>query len=190
MFRSTMIAVTLLTGCGYRPPLDQCIGSGTKCRKDSDGSGKNTSVGPRGEKGEPGLPGQAGPAGPAGSSGRDGSNGRDGSSCSAQRTSNGATIQCTDGTGAVIFDGQKGEDGEDAPPTAYSVVEILDPCGDQSGFDEVLLRTASGKWIAHFSGHGDNFLTILTPGTYRTTDSTRCEFTLNAGGQITNEHNY
>jgi hypothetical protein len=121
-----------------------------------------------------------------GNTGASGSNGADGSSCSVNQMSNGATILCTDGTNAAILNGQ---DGEDAPATAYSIIEMKDPCGDQSGFDEVLLKTASGSWIAHFASGQSQFLTVLTPGTYITTDGSHCYFTLNANGTITGEHN-
>lgn len=188
----------LLAGCGYNPPKDQCIGRGTECEHEEPVIIK----GEKGEKGDAGERGNTGPEGRAGSRGipgRDGSNGsngsdgKDGSSCSAIPTSNGAIIQCTDGTNVAILNGQDGtdgEDGEDAPPTAYSITEIKDPCGDQSGFDEVLLRTACGEWIAHFSSGNKQFLTILTPGTYSTTDQTRCAFSLDNTGNITNEYNY
>lgn len=203
-----LIVVTGLTllGCGRYTPNDQCIYSGTKCPGEQKGdkgdsgatgaAGTNGKDGIDGKDGQNGTNGSQGPRGETGATGPQGpagQSGEDGSSCSAQRVSNGVSIQCTNGTGAVVFDGQDGEDGEDgedAEPTAYSIVELKDPCGDQSGFDEILMRTQSGKWIAHFSSSGNNFLTVLTPGTYVTTDQTRCMFTLNSAGQIVNEHNY
>lgn len=181
-----------LSACGYNPPLDQCVWDGTKCehREPIKGEkGDTGSTGSQGPRGDQGIPGQSGKDGTDGSNGADGKDGKDGSSCTATQTSNGAIISCTDGTSVVILNGTDGEDGEDAPPTAYSVVEIKDVCGDQSGFDEVLLKLGNGKWLAHFSGSGNNFLTILTPGTYRTTDGTSCHFTVNSNGTITGEHN-
>lgn len=172
----------IVTGCG-REPNDQCVWSGTKCKGMSH---------TRGEQGPQGSPGEHGPDGIPGPRGEPGQPGQDGSSCSASRYDNGITISCTDGTTAVLFngtDGENGEDGEDAPPTAYSVVEMRDPCGDQAGFDEILMRTAGGSWIAHFSSGNNQFLTVLTPGTYVTTDQSQCYFTLNNDGTITGEHN-
>lgn len=129
-----------------------------------------------------------------GSNGRNGTNGRDGSSCSASRVSNGVLISCTDGTQSVVLDGEDGEDGQDgqdAQVSAHAIVEVYDVCGNQAGaLDEVLLRTKEGKWIAHYSSGSLQFLTILEPGTYQTTDSTRCRFTVNANNQIVNQLNY
>lgn len=71
------------------------------------------------------------------------------------------------------------------------IVEYYDPCNNGPGFDEVLLRTRSGKYIAYMeeTGSSKRFLTILQPGTnYVTTDTQRCAFTLNSVGQIVNEH--
>lgn len=65
-----------------------------------------------------------------------------------------------------------------------SVVEFIDPCGDGPGFDEVLLKTSSGKLIAYFENGGDRFLTILSPGNFRTTDSQKCNFTVNSSGEV------
>lgn len=119
-----------------------------------------------------------------GTDGIDGEKGSAGSSCSVTQQINGSTIICEDGTSAVILNGVN------APPTAYSITEMKDPCGNQPGFDEILLKTASGYWIAHFASGANQFLTILTPGTYVTTDTTRCMFTLDNNGTIVNEHNY
>jgi hypothetical protein len=70
-----------------------------------------------------------------------------------------------------------------------TVVEYLDPCGNGSGFDEVLLHTRSGKYVAYFESGSNRFLTVLQSNTtYRTTDSQKCYFTLNNDGQIVNEH--
>lgn len=73
--------------------------------------------------------------------------------------------------------GPAGNDGQDAPATDYTVVEILDPCGKESAFDEVLLRMADDSILAYFAGSG-GFLTLLDPGNYVTTDGTSCLFTI------------
>lgn len=71
-----------------------------------------------------------------------------------------------------------------------SIVEAILPCGDRPNkFDETLLRMKSGKLIAYFESGGNRFLTILTPGIYRTTDSAPyCYFNVNSELQITGAH--
>lgn len=71
-----------------------------------------------------------------------------------------------------------------------SVVEYVYPCGSRpSLFDEVLVRTKSGKLLAYFESGGNRYLSLLKPGNYSTTDSNpRCQFTLNSSLQITNAH--
>lgn len=69
------------------------------------------------------------------------------------------------------------------------IVEYYDPCNNGPGFDEVLMRTRSGKYIAYFESGSNRHLTILEANTsYRTTDQQKCFFTLNNAGQIVNEH--
>lgn len=71
-----------------------------------------------------------------------------------------------------------------------AIVEYLDPCSDAPGYDEVLLRTASGKVIAYFedgNGQGNQrrHLTVLIPNTlYGTTDSTGCNFQVDVNGNL------
>jgi hypothetical protein len=211
MFR-LIILIGILSSCGEQfVRTHNCVVYGEECPKPTTRiESKETIVqtGPAGESGPQGPSGVDGksctvnqtsqgaeitcPDGSGavvlnGNTGAAGSNGADGSSCSVNQMSNGATILCTDGTNAAILNGQ---DGADAPATAYSIIEMKDPCGDQSGFDEVLLKTANGKWIAHFASGINQFLTVLTPGTYQTTDSTRCRFSLDSSGNIVNEVNY
>lgn len=116
------------------------------------------------------IPGPPGPQGPAG---------KDGNSCSIEKLENGAVITCG-GTSVVILNGEDGQDGEDAPPTSYTVTEIINPCGTNGAFDEVILRLANRQLIAHYSGGGKEFLTIIGPGSYTTTDSAPCSFTVDS----------
>lgn len=70
-----------------------------------------------------------------------------------------------------------------------TIVEQYDPCGNGPGFDEVLLHTRSGKYLAYFESGSNRFLTVLqTNISYRTTDQQKCYFTLNNDGQVVNEH--
>lgn len=68
-----------------------------------------------------------------------------------------------------------------------TVVSFKDPCGDGTGYDEILMKTRDGKFIAYFEAGGDRFLSILGNGSYRTTDQSKCYFTVN-NGVVTNEH--
>lgn len=69
------------------------------------------------------------------------------------------------------------------------VLEYILPCGDRySAFDEVLVKTSSGKLLAYFESGGKRFLTLLEPGQYSTTDGGNCKFTVNSNNQIVNAY--
>lgn len=126
--------------------------------------------------------------------GAKGQDGQDGESCSIQRVSNGAVITCGDDTVAIFDgmdgvdgrDGVDGEDGQDAAPGAYSITELIDPCGKEANFDEILLRTANGQLMAlYFDTKKKAFLTVITPGNYVTTDGTDCYFSVDSELEVT-----
>jgi hypothetical protein len=129
-----------------------------------------------------------GEAGDNGSNGSDGADGQDGENCEVVQAINGALIVCANSSVLVLNgqngeDGTDGEDGSDAPPTAFTVTAIIDPCGQQSQWDEVLLKLANGQIIASFSqnasGLNTRFVSLL-PGSYITTDGTACQFTVDS----------
>jgi hypothetical protein len=126
------------------------------------------------------VPGKVGPAGPAGERGSDGSDGANGQSCTVTQMVNGALVSCPDGTTTAILNGTNGVDGQPAPANAYDVVATIDPCGPTSAYDEILLKLANGKILAHFSSGAYQYLTLIGPGNYRTTDASACLFTVNA----------
>lgn len=157
-----------------------------------------------------------GTTGTAGIDGQPGEPGVAGTSCTVNQTSSGAIVSCADGTVAVLengqdgsngsdghngSDGQNGNDGEDgedgndgatgpqgpaAPINPYSIVEIINPCGDNAGYDEVLFRLANGQILAHYAGGGNlQFLTLIGAGSWVTTDSSACHFTVSAAGVVT-----
>jgi hypothetical protein len=135
-------------------------------------------------------------------------NGEKGKSCTTTKTSNGALIACEDGTSAVVLNGNDGNnglngsdgvngvdgtngtngtdgrDGVDTSMTAYTVVEVIDPCGRQTMFDEIMLRLANGQLMAVYADPSNQFLTFVPPGTYMTTDGTKCIFTVTPELQI------
>lgn len=79
--------------------------------------------------------------------------------------------------------------GTNAPPTAFTPVGLLDPCGDAPGrYDEIFLKLSNGTILASFSDNVSGLNTrfsVLSPGTYQTTDGDNCIFTINALGQFT-----
>lgn len=82
-----------------------------------------------------------------------------------------------------VCNGVDGQDGQDAPTNDFDVVELIDPCGEETNFDEVLIRLANDQIIASFSenknGKNTRFV-VLNPGTYQTTDGTNCVFTVDS----------
>ena len=113
--------------------------------------------------------------------GQSGLNGNDGSSCSVYSVDQGAVIQCTDGTTALV---KNGEDGQDAPSSIYSIVDVIDPCGTQTRFDEVILRFADGELLAHYSDGDKQHFSFVGPGQYVTTDGTNCHFQVTEDGDV------
>lgn len=65
-----------------------------------------------------------------------------------------------------------------------SVVEVIDPCGDGPGYDEVLIRLSDGNIVAYFESGSNRFLSLLQPGSYRTTDATNCNFTVDNNKKV------
>ncbi len=93
-----------------------------------------------------------------------------------------------DGQSIAGPQGEPGQDGEQGIPGQAAVLEVIDPCGDAPGiYDEVILRLANGQLLASFSenANGKNTrFSILTPGSYVTTDGSNCGFTVTAEGDI------
>ena len=89
--------------------------------------------------------------------------------------------------------GDKGDQGNPGvSPTIGRPILIIDPCGPQSQYDEVILRLPDNTLISSFSdnANGQNTrFSILKPGSYITSDSTGCYFTVDSNLNITNEHN-
>lgn len=202
---SIIMSTISMLGCSVTLPTDQCIWSGTKCSRAAPNEdspppeeappegcsvsdsglvtcdrgsfqiptpepGEDGEDGTDGADGRNGTDGLAGPPGRDGANGVNGSNGRDGT--------NGL-----DGVDGV--NGADGQDGLPAPPSDYTITELIDPCGDGPGFDEVLLRTANGALLAHYADGVKQFLTTVPPGTYISTDGQACVFTVSPSGSVT-----
>jgi hypothetical protein len=194
-----------------------CMRDGTHCHDPINGKagieGREGVQGVSGESGRPGTDGSPGPAGPIGNSGSSGSPGAVGpqgnpgqiSLVTTTRFSSGLAL-CTSGSGIEVDSGVDSNssnvldlseitattvicDGTDAPPSPYTVDHVHDPCGHQAAYDEVLLVMGNGQILAHFASGANQFLTLIGPGSYVTTDGTGCYFTIDAGMNIINEHN-
>ena len=118
-----------------------------------------------------------------------GTNGVDG-----QNGTNG--VDGTNGTNGVDgqngTDGTNGTNGTNAPVSQFSVVSVIDPCGDKPNVtDEVMLKLGNGSILASFSDNSNGKNTrfsLLTPGSYITTDGSKCFFTIDSSMNIKNEH--
>lgn len=150
-----------------------------------------------------GTNGSDGQDGQDGSDGSDGEDGQDGSSCSAIQMSNGVLVSCSNGTQGFVANGQDGQDGEDGEDGedgqdgtngtngtngqngSDGVIEVINPCGVQGQFEELLFRLSDGKVYALYFGSGNAFLTWLSPGSYVTTDGKNCHFSVNSSNQVT-----
>lgn len=171
-----LVLAMLLTACGYEQgDFDR----GLECTDGCDNSAAQD-----GKDGKDGRDGEQGPPG------RDGVDGKNGSNCSVKALANGATIFCEDGTNAVLYNGTDGKDGIDGanqPLTRYTVTGVIDPCGKQASYDEILLRLEDGTFLAQYydARRQLSFLTFIGPGNYITTDGTNCRFSITQDGRVT-----
>lgn len=74
--------------------------------------------------------------------------------------------------------GQPGQDGADM------VVQVIDPCGQETEFDEVILRLADGRLYAFFVENRQGRMVLLDKGDFVTTDGTNCHFTVTDEGDV------
>lgn len=66
---------------------------------------------------------------------------------------------------------------------AFQVLEIVDPCGDGKGEDEVLVKLENGAFISHFKSEYKSFTTLKAEVVYETVDNQKCKFKIE-GGEI------
>lgn len=164
--------------CGSQRP-DLCALHGQECDNKGE-NGRDGVDGSDGRDGRSGVDGEIGPRGGEGPVGRDGVAGATGPA--GEKGDTGAT----GATGETGPTGPQGEAGEDAEPSDYTVVALVYPCGNGPGFEEVLLRMSDGTLLAHYSHGSRQFLAVVTPGTYTTTDGTGCVFTVHNDMSVTN----
>lgn len=60
-------------------------------------------------------------------------------------------------------------------PNELNIVEIIDPCGAESPYDEIIVRLADDALMVFFASDGGR-LSLIGVGSYRTTDGTNCRF--------------
>jgi len=65
--------------------------------------------------------------------------------------------------------------------TQNGVARLIDPCGDSSDYDEVLIKLNSGEIVGYFEQGAKRFLSVLKDGTYITTDNSSCLFIIQNG---------
>jgi hypothetical protein len=139
----------------------------------------------QGAAGPAGPAGQVGPAGPSGPAGAPGPTGAAGQSGAPGAAGQAGQTGPTGPAGPAGAPGSDGAPGPAGAPGADAVVELLDPCGDGPGHDEVLIRLQDGRLLAHYADGRLQFLTLISTGTYVTTDSQRCVFSVSAEGEVT-----
>ncbi|MBN8542619.1 MAG: hypothetical protein J0L82_19670 [Deltaproteobacteria bacterium] len=142
-----------------------------------------------------GLNGDVGPTGPAGSNGHS----------MVFKTLEASVEQCGSQGGTIILMALDVDDegiylphlpqttsatlcnGSTPSVTNYTPVEAIQPCGAGPGFREVLLRLSNGQVLASLSNNAQGDMTrlaFLPDGTYMTTDSMSCRFSLSSAGQV------
>jgi predicted amino acid-binding ACT domain protein len=65
-----------------------------------------------------------------------------------------------------------------------TVSEVIDPCGNGPGYDEILMKLSDGTIVAYFESGSTRFLSTLEEGGYVTTDSQACPFTVSATNEV------
>ena len=92
--------------------------------------------------------------------------------------------------GSIGPEGEPGEQGEEGEQGARgemgepSIIEIIDPCGEESSYDEILFRLSDDLIYAVYSDKKKVHLVELIPGHYVTTDGTDCAFIVTDEGEV------
>lgn len=97
---------------------------------------------------------------------------------------------CSGINGVDGVDGEDGQDGINADPSPFSITSKIDPCGQQSSYDEIFLLLGDGTLIASVSKNVSGNMTRLSNITpppnsvqnWTTTDETGCGVTLSRDG--------
>lgn len=64
------------------------------------------------------------------------------------------------------------------------IVEVIDPCGAETNYDEVIVRLSDTALMVFFAQDGGR-LSLIGVGKYKTTDGTNCKFeVINNAGKL------
>lgn len=127
-------------------------------------------------------------------------------------TSSASSLQCTNGGNILMLAQDTNYSGQleitdsniqtlvvcnglNSPPTPYTPVGLVNPCGDNPGLhDEVFLKLQDGTLLASFSdnanGLNTRFSILNNNASYSTTDGDGCTFTLDSSGNIIYENHH
>jgi len=102
--------------------------------------------------------------------------------CKATKINNGYILKCGDSEPITITNGENGKDGQDGDDSS---IEIIHLCGNTDG--EILIRLPDSTLVAYHQGClGINeYLTVLTPGDYTSSDKYKCQFNVDENNNIT-----
>jgi hypothetical protein len=81
--------------------------------------------------------------------------------------------------------GEAGAKGQPGQPGADAVIEVIDPCGNESGHDEILIRLSNGKIYGSLAGAKKrDYLVEMLPGDYVTSDEQQCKYVVTETGEV------
>lgn len=214
-----VVMLLVLTSCGwdYKSDVDCVDGCPQESKRSKNHEDTTGPIGPMGPKGESGQDGKDGMNGQNGINGQNGQDGKDGQSafCTVTPISEGVVLSCTGNDPVTIYNGPKGDTGEQGIPGVKgdtgetggqgpqgdtgpqgepglpgqngtdAIIEIIDPCGPSSSDVDELLFRLSTGELVAW--YKNVGLVALSNGNYVTTDQQKCYFTI-SNGQILNEH--
>lgn len=182
MNKLVILSILVLTGCGKEYP---------QYLQSQGASGNDGSSGNEGEQGTPGVAGSNGHSVVFASVAATKQQCKNGGSVllTALDVNDNLVLDSGDAnlTATNICNGKNGKVKKKRNP--YKIVGLIDPCGDAPGVhDEVFIKFQNGTIIASFSDSASGLNTrfsVLTPGSYVTTDGSNCHFTVTSAGNVT-----
>lgn len=102
--------------------------------------------------------------------------------CKATKIQDGYTLKCGDET-ITVYNGEDGQDGQDGDDASIEVIHV---CGNTDG--EVLIRLPDSTLVAYYKSDilgTQEYLKVLTPGEYTSSDKYHCHFAVDENNRIT-----